>query len=586
MRLATVLRPSLALLALSSIALASAQTPNLGPNVDIFSPTTPAAAMQQKIDAVYATEQHNEFGPARHAFLFLPGDYHSTSPSASTPRSQASATRPTPPTSPATSTPTPASPTTTPPAPSGAHRKPSHLPHRWRHPRTHAVGRLPGRTHAPPAHPRRPRPQPAPRLGLRRLDLRHRSRRHHRLRHPAAMDRPQLRLAPLDRLQLEHGLRRRRAPPRRRLAQPHLHHHRPHPRHPQKAIHRRRRRRPLEPPSSPRSSTTRPASPGAASPPANPTTASPSAASTSRTPAATPPPRSTRSSPPAKTSSSPPASTTSPNPSASPAPTPSSSASALLPCAPPAAPPPSHRRRRRHHHRRPALRRRTAALTRPLQIGPPHSHASHSYDPIALFDVFFRVGGAGIGKTDINLEINSRDTLIDHTWIWRADHGTGVGWDKNLSNTGLLVNADDVTAYGLFVEHHQQFPGPLARQPRPHLLLPVRDPLRPTHAIRLAQHPHHRRLGLLQGRRHRHPARSLGPRHLQRLHLPQRLPRPRHRGPPHTQRPLPRHDHRLSGAQRRHSQRHRQYRRLHQMRLTPHRAEAGRFSRRPGTTTP
>jgi hypothetical protein len=92
-----------------------------------------------------------------------------------------------------------------------------------------------------------------------------------------------------------------------------------------------------------------------------------------------------------------------------------------------------------------------------VQIGPHDSHAAHGNNPISLHDVFFRVGGAGIGKAGTDLEINSRNTLVDHTWIWRADHGVGVGWDKNLSANGLVVNADDVTIYGLFVEHHQQF---------------------------------------------------------------------------------------------------------------------------------
>jgi hypothetical protein len=32
-----------------------------------------------------------------------------------------------------------------------------------------------------------------------------------------------------------------------------------------------------------------------------------------------------------------------------------------------------------------------------------------------------------------------------------------VGWDQNLSQNGLVVNGNRVTAYGLFVEHHQQF---------------------------------------------------------------------------------------------------------------------------------
>jgi hypothetical protein len=92
-----------------------------------------------------------------------------------------------------------------------------------------------------------------------------------------------------------------------------------------------------------------------------------------------------------------------------------------------------------------------------VQIGPHNSTAHHERDPISLSDLFFRVGGAGIGRAGINLEINANDTLVDHTWIWRADHGTGVGWEKNLSNNGLVVNGDHVTIYGLFVEHHQQY---------------------------------------------------------------------------------------------------------------------------------
>ena len=56
-----------------------------------------------------------------------------------------------------------------------------------------------------------------------------------------------------------------------------------------------------------------------------------------------------------------------------------------------------------------------------------------------------------------NLRINSNDTIVDHTWIWRADHGSGAGWTSNLSANGLIVNGNNVTAYGLFVEHHQQF---------------------------------------------------------------------------------------------------------------------------------
>ena len=55
---------------------AAPQAPDLGPNVFVFSPSMPAAAIQNQIDKVYAIQQHSEFGPARNAFLFLPGSYN------------------------------------------------------------------------------------------------------------------------------------------------------------------------------------------------------------------------------------------------------------------------------------------------------------------------------------------------------------------------------------------------------------------------------------------------------------------------------------------------------------------------------
>ncbi len=92
-----------------------------------------------------------------------------------------------------------------------------------------------------------------------------------------------------------------------------------------------------------------------------------------------------------------------------------------------------------------------------LEVGPDGSKTRHTKNPISLHDVFFRVGGTGVGRTLMNLKINSNDTILDHTWIWRADHGSGVGWDLNTSNNGLVVNGNNVTVYGLFVEHHQQY---------------------------------------------------------------------------------------------------------------------------------
>ena len=92
-----------------------------------------------------------------------------------------------------------------------------------------------------------------------------------------------------------------------------------------------------------------------------------------------------------------------------------------------------------------------------LEVGPNGSSASHVRNPASLHDVFFRVGGAGVGRASVNLRINSSDTIVDHTWIWRADHGSGVGWTSNTSANGLVVNGNDVTIYGLFVEHYQEF---------------------------------------------------------------------------------------------------------------------------------
>jgi hypothetical protein len=85
------------------------------------------------------------------------------------------------------------------------------------------------------------------------------------------------------------------------------------------------------------------------------------------------------------------------------------------------------------------------------------------FDPTTLADVYFRVGGPHIGKADVALEVNSDDVLIDHTWVWRADHGVeGFSgdterWRVNTGRNGAVINGDDVTATGLFVEHFQEY---------------------------------------------------------------------------------------------------------------------------------
>jgi hypothetical protein len=92
-----------------------------------------------------------------------------------------------------------------------------------------------------------------------------------------------------------------------------------------------------------------------------------------------------------------------------------------------------------------------------MQVGPAGSAADHSANPTSLHDVFFRVGGAAVGKATQSLVVNSSNVIGDHMWIWRADHSNGVGWNVNTADTGLIVNGNNVTMYGLFVEHYQKY---------------------------------------------------------------------------------------------------------------------------------
>ena len=102
-----------------------------------------------------------------------------------------------------------------------------------------------------------------------------------------------------------------------------------------------------------------------------------------------------------------------------------------------------------------------------LQVGKKNGNNSPNKNdpsnPTTLSDVYFRVGGPHIGKAVIALEVNSNNVLIDHTWVWRADHGIeGFSgdterWNTNTGRNGVIINGDNVTATGLFVEHFQQY---------------------------------------------------------------------------------------------------------------------------------
>ena len=92
-----------------------------------------------------------------------------------------------------------------------------------------------------------------------------------------------------------------------------------------------------------------------------------------------------------------------------------------------------------------------------LQVGTQHARTSDPSSPTSLQDVFFRIGGATPGTATTSLVVNSDDVLLDDIWAWRADHGNGLGWTANAADTGIVINGDNVTAYGLFVQHYQKY---------------------------------------------------------------------------------------------------------------------------------
>jgi hypothetical protein len=93
-----------------------------------------------------------------------------------------------------------------------------------------------------------------------------------------------------------------------------------------------------------------------------------------------------------------------------------------------------------------------------LSVGTPLPAAGSASDPDTIQDVFFRVGGAETTSTSATVSLldNASHSIIDDVWAWRADHGNDVGWTENAGDNGVVVTGDDVTAYGLAVEHYQK----------------------------------------------------------------------------------------------------------------------------------
>jgi hypothetical protein len=91
-----------------------------------------------------------------------------------------------------------------------------------------------------------------------------------------------------------------------------------------------------------------------------------------------------------------------------------------------------------------------------LSVGTPGP--GNASDPDLIQDIFFRIGGAETTPVSATVSLldNASNSIIDNLWAWRADHGNAVGWTVNQADTGVAVTGDNVTAYGLAVEHYQK----------------------------------------------------------------------------------------------------------------------------------
>ena len=98
-----------------------------------------------------------------------------------------------------------------------------------------------------------------------------------------------------------------------------------------------------------------------------------------------------------------------------------------------------------------------------LQVGSKGDGNGNALNPNIITDVFARVGGENDPNiyqvyTDSMIEINTGNTIIDNTWLWRADHsvaGSTVNSQNPVKN-GLNYYGNNGTTYGLACEHTLQ----------------------------------------------------------------------------------------------------------------------------------
>lgn len=92
-----------------------------------------------------------------------------------------------------------------------------------------------------------------------------------------------------------------------------------------------------------------------------------------------------------------------------------------------------------------------------LQWGTGSGYGGDASNPGVMSDIFARVGGPETYEVyaETMVKVTQGNVIGDNMWLWRADHDVqGLVTDSaNPSKHGLVVDADDVTMYGLAVEH-------------------------------------------------------------------------------------------------------------------------------------
>jgi hypothetical protein len=92
-----------------------------------------------------------------------------------------------------------------------------------------------------------------------------------------------------------------------------------------------------------------------------------------------------------------------------------------------------------------------------VQVGPRGSRRGVKTNPSTLVDFYVRNGGTAPGNSLTAVELNQNYAQINHSWLWRADGSkTSSSFTTNPGDVGLLVNGDNVTVLGTYVEHYRK----------------------------------------------------------------------------------------------------------------------------------